>query len=1269
MLSRLFLIVSLSLLAACGDDDSSAPEPTATPVPATATRTTPPDPTATPTQVPSATPTSTVPPTVTFTVVPPSATPTVTLAPPTATPPPSDTPASTPTATASPSPAEPTPILTGAARIRALPVTQTLELEGLESEVHVVRTASNVPHLFAENRRDLAFAQGFVIARDRYFMMDLTRRLGLGKTSELIGDGGLDVDLESRLTGLTYIADRIANGFSEEQAAMADAFAAGVNNYIRLAGQRRLPLPSELRLASALLGASNPAQLMVPFTRRDIAAILAVIMYQSSYETGDVGRDRTFANVGNPFAGAPLEAERLAGLQRDVLPSIAPVHPIVSAAGLGLEVGDELILGPTPAEVPGAQWSVVGEAGGGSGGPSVATADLVARLDAFERRLGRVDGFGSNSWALSGTKTASGATLVAGDGHLSLDVPPIFYQIGLDTSLFGGGDIHQVGLVIPGFFVMPVGSNGDVAWCQTQLSADITDWYRERIQLDAAGLPVASYFRGEWKPLDRVDESVVIANVPALDSVGRTETWPRFVLFDGRFLTDVEGRRANVGDALAPGESLVQTLRGLVVPADVDGDGVVSGVSFDYSGLDTVRLLDGADGFGRASNMEEFRAASRNLIAYSQNVAAGDKDGNIFYTSYHAVPCRGYLPRRADGSFVPGADPRRLIDGTQYGGFEIPMTDGRVDETASGGDPARCLVPFDSTPQALNPDRGYVLTANNDPGNLSLDDSLENDDWYIGGSWESGFRADTIDRTLAALVEAGDADLQDMADLQGNHQSRTGELLVPYLLEAIEHARHLTMIDRMLTPDEDRLVALYAGLGESLAEVESRLRAWGEGGYHALSGVETFYHTPAPGEAEDAVATMIYNAWFGRFIRGVWADENFDGGFFADGDHTRIKLIRDFLEARDGERDRPASHVEATGESAFFDDRSTPDVVERSREIMLKALTDGLAFLRGAPSEPGRGGFGTDDMSQWLWGLRHQARFESLLAPFLGNDPSFEVFTRPFNIDTTKLPLAPSLPANDPRAVLRWFPRPGDQWGVDAANPGLSATDFTHGSGPVMRMVFSLKEGEFAGMNVIPGGQSGLTDSAFFADQARLWLANEALPVYLDSDDVAEHSTGHEVLRPGGCRNGEECSATFGYCRDPEGTNAGNSCGICIDPERFGPDELGVCASDADCSTEGEVCAVAAPSSCFCTTTSICQSACTGANDCPLGQTCAGDGHCVATPCSSDGDCPATHACGGEGEAKVCVRRVCETDAACGGGACVNGACFTRPGTCSPLGV
>ena len=66
-----------------------------------------------------------------------------------------------------------------------------------------------------------------------------------------------------------------------------------------------------------------------------------------------------------------------------------------------------------------------------------------------------------------------------------------------------------------------------------------------------------------------------------------------------------------------------------------------------------------------------------------------------------------------------------------------------------------------------------------------------------------------------------------------------------------------------------------------------------------------------------------------------------------------------------------------------------------------------------------------------------------------------------------------------------------------------------------MRMVIALHpDGRVAGQNIIPGGQSGLTDSPHFADQAALWLGNEALPLRFHLDEVVEGAIGREVYTP-----------------------------------------------------------------------------------------------------------------------------------------------------------
>jgi hypothetical protein len=254
-----------------------------------------------------------------------------------------------------------------------------------------------------------------------------------------------------------------------------------------------------------------------------------------------------------------------------------------------------------------------------------------------------------------------------------------------------------------------------------------------------------------------------------------------------------------------------------------------------------------------------------------------------------------------------------------------------------------------------------------------------------------------------------------------------------------------------------------------------------------------------------------------KFIARVFGDEGIDDFLGFLGGETEIRILVRLLEGRgEAGQARLASWEPTRKESVFFDDLRTPAIIERADEDILNALEDALAFLRAGPTAPGVGGFGTADMSQWIWGLRHQVVFDSLIADYV-TDPSLSIITSQLQINTDVLPLAPpreTIPADDPRAQLQWFPRDGDEFGVDAANPGLSGDRFTHKNGPVMRMVFELSAHGVRGQNIIPGGQSGLTDSKHFADQARLWLANKAYPAHFAPADVAAAATAHELFLP-----------------------------------------------------------------------------------------------------------------------------------------------------------
>ena len=133
--------------------------------------------------------------------------------------------------------------------------TESHYVPGLQCEAQVLRTEGNVPHIYARDRGDLARALGFTLARDRWFQMELISRLGLGDVSSLLGQDALETDMESRSSGMTFVADQILANMTPEQAVVFDGFAEGINAYLVGVSTGELDPPSELELAAPLLGA------------------------------------------------------------------------------------------------------------------------------------------------------------------------------------------------------------------------------------------------------------------------------------------------------------------------------------------------------------------------------------------------------------------------------------------------------------------------------------------------------------------------------------------------------------------------------------------------------------------------------------------------------------------------------------------------------------------------------------------------------------------------------------------------------------------------------------------------------------------------------------------------------------------------------------------------------------------------------------------------------------------------------------------------------
>jgi len=442
---------------------------------------------------------------------------------------------------------------------------------------------------------------------------------------------------------------------------------------------------------------------------------------------------------------------------------------------------------------------------------------------------------------------------------------------------------------------------------------------------------------------------------------------------------------------------------------------------------------------------------------------------------------------------------------------------GRVDEVAAAAAPPNGrVVPFDQWPAALNPGRQYVLHANNDPGNIATDNDLFNDPYYIGGPWIEGYRGARIATRLEAAIASNTADMAEMARIQGDHHSNLGEEWIPVLLDTIRTARMAAAGSPTAGTPEARMAARWMAAQADYEEVERRIIAWRDGGLETPSGVETFYAPLLPGDAEKSVATTIFHAWISAYFQGVMDDERIPGNLSpaVTGDTFRTGTMQ-LLERGRGASNPLAlgSFNPATNESVFFDDVTTSEV-ESSREMGLRALDRALAYLRSAPTGPGAGGFGNSDWDTWRWGYRHMVRFDSLIGDALGRDPAFDALLSQFTITPSMLPLMPDLEASDPRASLPHFPRPGDHLEIDAANPGFGLDDWTHGSGPVFRMVIALSPEGVRGRNILPGGQSGFPRDPHFNDQTRLWLANETLPMRYLPSEVAEGAISLERFVP-----------------------------------------------------------------------------------------------------------------------------------------------------------
>lgn len=444
--------------------------------------------------------------------------------------------------------------------LATLPDREALSISGLTGPVQVLYDDRAVPHIFASSSEDAARALGYVVARDRLFQMEMRWRTAAGRLSELAGDELLELDRGMRRIGLAWSADRDFERFDSTSAVMRDiiAYAEGVNAYIDGLGRR---LPLEYRLLGVQPSRWEPVYSLY---------LLKLMGWNLSYWRGDLQRQRLEGHIGRAAAAA-------------LYPVNSPIQQPIQPTG-NPEARYDFAPIPPP------------------GGPDLAALEQVRHLElalgplSDSRIEDRPPPLGSNNWVVAPERSATGHALLAGDPHLELTLPSIWYE----AHLVVPDELDVYGVTIPSIPYFLIGFNRYVAWSFTNTGADVIDFYEE--EFDDPDAPSRYRVDGEWRPLDRRVEE-----------------------FRGR-----GGRRLAV-------DTLYITHRGPVVTADERR------LSMRWTVLESSIEPEGFRKANRARTVEEWLEALADYAAPAQNGVVAGRSGDI------AIRSTGHFPLHPDG--------------------------------------------------------------------------------------------------------------------------------------------------------------------------------------------------------------------------------------------------------------------------------------------------------------------------------------------------------------------------------------------------------------------------------------------------------------------------------------------------------------------------------------------------------------------------------------------------------------------------------------------
>ena len=348
-----------------------------------------------------------------------------------------------------------------------------LLVDGLKEPVEIVRDQWGVNHIYAQNQRDLFFAQGYSAAADRLFQFEIWRRQATGTVAEILGERELKRDIGTRLFKFRGDMKEEMNHYHDDGVEIITAYTAGVNAYI----ETILKHPEDLPIEFKALGIQP--QKWTP----------EVVISRHQGLLGNIGQE---LQIGR--AVAKLGPEKVKELYwfHPQDPDIA-IDPSINK---GLLTEDILALyNAYRKPVAFSKEDIV---------PAYQNTQTADAAITINRDSGLEDSFGigSNNWVISGNRMADGHSYMANDPHRTLAVPSLRYMnhlVAPGWNVIGGGEPE-----IPG---ISIGHNEYGAWGLTVFRTDGEDLYVYELNPDN---PNQYKYQGQWRDMEQLSETIKV---------------------------------------------------------------------------------------------------------------------------------------------------------------------------------------------------------------------------------------------------------------------------------------------------------------------------------------------------------------------------------------------------------------------------------------------------------------------------------------------------------------------------------------------------------------------------------------------------------------------------------------------------------------------------------------------------------------------------------------------------------------------------------------